>query len=123
MSIQIGDLSKQVAAQSGATFDFHPFHDPLVTCYGHSLIYSCFTGEIPPTYNPPPKDVINALRQQIYARQVIEIEPSHPKEFPLPLNFGYRNVPGPHASIAEVGSAEVAAAEPDQVRSEENRPD
>ena len=109
MSIEVGDLNKQVKAESGPTFDFHPFHDPLATCYAHALIYSCLTGEVPPKYNPPPKDVVNALRQRIYAQQVIEIEPSNPSEFPLPSHFGYRDARSGGASLtAHNGSTSSA---------------
>lgn len=58
----VGDLLKSEQGRNGSTYDFVPIHNPLVTCYAHSLIRSILNGDNAQTYSYPPKDVRTAFR-------------------------------------------------------------
>lgn len=74
---QVGSLLKNEQGQNGASYDFIPIHDPLATCYAHTLIRSILTGDSDRKYAHPPKDVRNAFRVR-FAQKLMAVPDNEP---------------------------------------------
>jgi hypothetical protein len=74
-SVKVGELPKEFVTQSKKSFDFYPYHAPLDSCPGHTLIHCCESGSLSPHYDDPTPEAKNKLRTTLWQNQFIDLHP------------------------------------------------